>query len=124
MKEKIFGIITFVLTVSTVFVNTVFLHKNIGQIYDAISNVEIYEGDCKTAKSEAEKAFHLFRKKELFIGLTVNHDDLSNIESSFSELIGYLSIDDAKGATVAKNRLADFLGHLRRLSGLNIDAII
>ena len=124
MKEKIFGFTTFILVISAVFANTVILHKSIGQIYDAVSDVEIYEGACKTAKIEAESAFHIFRKKELFIGLTVNHDDLSNIESNFSELIGYLSVDDAKGATVAKSRLADSLGHLRRLSGFNIDAII
>lgn len=124
MKEKIFGIVTFIVIVSSVFANTVILHKNISEIYDAVNSIEITEGDCDISKAYAVEAFHIFRKKELFIGLTVNHDDLSNIENDFSELIGFLSVGDAKGATVAKNRLADSLGHLRRLSGFNIDAII
>ena len=124
MKEKVFGIVTFLLIVFLVFVNTIFLHSNIEKIYEAVNDLDIREGNCESAMIDAEKALGILKKKELFMGLTVNHEDLSDIKNEFSELLGYLSVDDAKEAFVVKNRLKDSLSHLRRLSGFNIDAII
>ena len=124
MKEKIFAAVMIILIITAVTANTVFLGKDIDKIYSSVNSITILEDNCESAKAQAEKAFELFRSKELFVGLTVNHDDLSTIESCFSEMLGYLSVGDAKEATVAKNRLTDALGHLRRLSGFNIDAII
>ena len=124
MKDKIFGFVTFFLIIALVVANTIFLHKSIDEIYDALVGVDIKEGNCVVAKNDVEKILDSLKKEELFMGLTVNHDDLSDIKNEFSELIGYLSVDDAKGAVVVKNRLMDSLSHLRRLSGFNIDAII
>ena len=124
MKEKVFGIVTFLLIVFLVFVNTLFLHSDIEKIYEAVNGLDIREGNCESAMIDAEKALGILKKKELFMGLTVNHEDLSDIKNEFSELLGYLSVDDAKEAFVVKNRLKDSLSHLRRLSGFNIDAII
>ena len=124
MKEKVFGIVTFLLIVFLVFVNTIFLHSDIEKIYEAVNGLDIREGNCESAMIDAEKALGILKKKELFMGLTVNHEDLSDIKNEFSELLGYLSVDDAKEAFVVKNRLKDSLSHLRRLSGFNIDAII
>ena len=124
MKEKVFGIVTFLLIVFLVFVNTIFLHSDIEKIYEAVNGLDIREGNCGSAMIDAEKALGILKKKELFMGLTVNHEDLSDIKNEFSELLGYLSVDDAKEAFVVKNRLKDSLSHLRRLSGFNIDAII
>ena len=124
MKEKVFGIVTFLLIVFLVFVNTIFLHSDIEKIYEAVHGLDIREGNCESAMIDAEKALGILKKKELFMGLTVNHEDLTDIKNEFSELLGYLSVDDAKEAFVVKNRLKDSLSHLRRLSGFNIDAII
>ena len=124
MKEKVFGIVTFLLIIFLVFVNTIFLHSDIEKIYEAVNGLDIREGNCESAMIDAEKALGILKKKELFMGLTVNHEDLSDIKNEFSELLGYLSVDDAKEAFVVKNRLKDSLSHLRRLSGFNIDAII
>lgn len=124
MKEKIFAFVMITLIFAAVAANTVFLEINITKIHAEVDAINISEENCAKARSETEKAFAVFRAKELFIGLTVNHDDLSNIEGFFSEMIGYLAVGDANGATVAKNRLTDSLGHLKRLSGFNIDAII
>lgn len=124
MKEKIFGAITFVLVVVSVAANTVILHKSIDKIYESVDRIEISDEKHEAARTQAEESYDLFREKETFIGLTVNHDDLSTIEDCFSELIAYLHVGDADGAAVAKNRLTDALSHLRRLSGFNIDAII
>ena len=124
MKEKIFGVIAFALVVISVIANTVILHRNIDKIHESVDKIEINDNNCEIAKVLAEDIYELFRKRETFIGLTVNHDDLSEIEDCFSELIAYLRVDDADSASVAKNRLTDALSHLRRLSGFNIDAII
>ena len=53
----------------------------------------------------------------------MSHNDLTDIESFFSEMIGYLSVSDMEGAEMAKNRLIDALAHLRRLSGVNMSSI-
>ena len=124
MKEKIFAVVVTICIVTAVTANTIFLKKSIDEIYSLVDSLEISDEEFESAKNDAKHAFDTFRSKELFIGLTVNHDDLSNIEGSFAVLIGYLSVEDNNGATVAKNRLTDALGHLRRLSGFNIDAII
>ena len=58
------------------------------------------------------------------MGMTVSHEDLTAIETGFSEMIGYLSVGDRNGAEVTKSRLLDALGHLRRLTGINIESVI
>ena len=124
MKEKIFAVIMITLIAGAVTTNTLLLRKNIDKIHASVDEIEITDEEWESSKQCASEAFELFKAKELFIGLTVNHDDLSDIEGCFSELIGYLDVGDTSGASVAKNRLIDALGHLRRLSGFNIDAII
>ena len=122
MKVKIFAVVTIISTILAVTLNTVFLHKDMDKIYNLVDGIDF--SDNSRATEEARGAYGYFKKKEMFLGLTVNHDDLSNIEDCFSEMIGYLSVGDINGAIVTKSRLIDALGHLRRLSGLNIDAII
>lgn len=123
MKEKIFGVVTIIFVIAIVSFNTIKLDNDISTIYNAVRTIDTDE-NAKNAEARANEVYDLFRSKELFIGLTVNHDDLSNIEEDFAEMIGYLSISDYDGASVTKNRLLDSLSHLRRLSGFNIDAII
>ena len=124
MKEKIIGCLIFVLVIGFVSINTAMLNREIKSIYDMTREFEIGEDEAGVLASEAQKMYDSFKQKELFIGLTVNHEDLTNIEDGFAEMIGYLSVGDKDGARVMKNRLTDSLEHLRRLSGLNFDAII
>lgn len=124
MKEKIFAVIMITLIAGAVTTNTLLLRKNIDKIHASVDKIEFTDEEWESSKQRASEAYDFFKAKELFIGLTVNHDDLSDIEGCFSELIGYLDVEDTSGASVAKNRLIDALGHLRRLSGFNIDAII
>lgn len=71
-----------------------------------------------------EQAAEKFKKHERYISLTVSHEDLTNIEEAFAELIGAANAgDDAKLVTI-KSRLKDSLEHLGRLSGINIDSIL
>ena len=82
------------------------------------------EEDMESAVSEYEYIYKNFKRKETYIAITVNHEDLTNIESSFAEVIGAAKANDRESLIIAKNRLTDALRHLKRLSGINIDSIL
>lgn len=124
MREKIIAFCLFFLVLGFVFVNTIVLGKQIKEVYAMTEEINISNENVEECEAKMRSLYEDFKKKETFISLTVNHEDLTNIEESFSEIIGYLSVGDADGARVIKNRLLDSLEHLRRLSGFNIDAII
>ncbi len=124
MKVKIFAFILMPLLLIGVTVNTLVVEKVMTSVCDEVENISISESRIKEAYEAADKAYSHYKEKETYISLTVNHNDLTNIEDTFSELIGNLSIQDVGGAVVAKNRLLCSLEHLRRLSGINFDAII
>lgn len=124
MKVKIFAVILiFSICIAAIF-NTVFLTKTINGFTQKVGLLEISESHIAKAEAEAKKTYAEFKDSETFMSLTVNHNDLTAIEELFSEMIGYLSIQDADEARVAKSRLIDALSHLRRLSGVNIDSIV
>ena len=116
MKAKVFAVAMLFLTVGFVIFNTYKLQRDIGYIKGEVVAVD--------GLDSAKSAYESFKKKETYISLTVNHADMTSIEESFSELIGYYEVGDMDGAHVTKNRLTDALEHLGRLSGFNIDAII
>lgn len=124
MKEKIVAVCLFFLVIGFVIANTIVLDRQIGRLCEATKELEINEENIEQSEKDALKLYEDFRKRETFISLTVNHEDLTNIEESFSEIIGYLSVGNVSDAKVTKNRLFDSFEHLRRLSGLNIDSII
>ena len=124
MKEKIIAICLFALVITFVVINTIILNIQIEKMCDAVEAINISENSLEDAEYALREIFEEYKRREVFISLTVNHEDLTNIEESFDEIIGYLSVRDADGARVTKNRLVGSLRHLRRLSGFNIDAII
>ena len=65
-----------------------------------------------------------FISDERYISLTVNHEDLREVEREFAEIIAAAKNHDADGIGAAKSRLVDALGHLGRLCGINIDSIL
>ncbi len=121
MKEKIFAVIILIAVVAFVWINTVIIDRQISKLAD---EVEMLDVESEDAESKAREIQEEYMKKERFISLTVSHDDLTNIEGCFVELVGYLSIGDAENAKVTKDRLKYSLEHLRRLSTFTIDAII
>ena len=121
MKAGIFAITVMLLVITLVSTNSFILHKSITEF---IKDAEKMSVSGEDAYSEAEKMKQRFDVKERFISLTVSHDDLTNIEECYSELVGYLKVDMKDEAEVTKSRLIDALSHLRRLSGINIDSII
>lgn len=124
MKIKILAVIIFVLTASAVFANTYFLDRKISKLLDQVDGLIIDEENIEKSENEAKAIWKKFKDEETYMSLSVNHDDLTSIEEILAELIGYLEIGDADEARVIKNRLSDALSHLRRLSGVNLDAVI
>ena len=124
MKEKVTAILLLIFLLSAVCINTLYLTSEIDKITNAVTLINIDKNKKSETKSEAERVFDQYKRAEIIISLTVSHEDLTNIEDCFVEMIAYLSIDDTDNASVAKSRLINSLEHLRRLSGLNIDSII
>jgi len=124
MKAKIFSVILMTLLLSAVFINTYVIDKEILNLSNSLERTTIDEKDIEGSLAEAKAVYDSYKKRETFLSLTVNHDDLTSIEDNFAEMIGNLSVKDADAARVSKNRLLCSLEHLRRLSGINFDAII
>ena len=120
MKAKIAATLMLIVTVGFVTVNTLVLDSMISELRREVDAL----GTESSSLIEAEELYEKFSRCETYVSITVSHEDLTNIEVSFSELIGYLSVGDSDGAKIVKRRLSDALSHLIRLSGVNIDAII
>ena len=121
MKEKITACVVLTVVVGFVIFNTCLLNKYIDQTISDVEELSLISADALSAATEV---YDTFKKRELYISLTVNHEDLTSIENLFSEMIGQLTVSDIENAKITKHRLMDALKHLRRLSGFNIDAII
>lgn len=121
MKQKILAVVLCISVIAFVSMNTVILNR---QIEATMSDVNGLSLDGDNAEAKARAIYEDYMKKEKYMSLTVSHDDLTSIEDCFVEMIGYLSVGDKQNAEVTKSRLMNFLEHLRRLSGFNIDAII
>lgn len=121
MKQKVFAVILMIAVITFVSINTIVLHKQIEKIIENVSGL-LLDGD--DVEEKAKEIHSDYMKKEKYMSITVSHDDLTSIEDCFVEMIGFLSVGDTQNAAVTKSRLINFLEHLRRLSGFNIDAII
>ena len=121
MKQKIIAVCLFIIIVGFALANTLILQNMTDSMTDEVESLVI---DDTQAKEKAKKLSEEFKSQKKYIGLTVSHDDLTNIEDCFAELNGWLAVGDTDNAEVVKYRLISFLGHLRRLVGFNIDTII
>ena len=85
---------------------------------------ELDKTDIKTASTEDYvNLYEKFKRRETFISLTVSHEDLTNAEAGFAEIIGLSLSGDREAIISAKYRLTDSLHHVKRLSGINLDSI-
>ena len=109
-------------TIALILTNACILGRMIDKVTDAVSGGE--ESDTALALEEYTQIYEDFKKKEGYIALTVNHGDLMSIENAFAEIIGAAKANDRESLIIAKSRLIDALGHLRRLSGINFDSIL
>ena len=113
-----------ILTVLTLAIisNSIMIGHITENLKDEIESID--QSDIESALPKYRKSLKNFEKAEKYISLTVSHDDLTNIEESYAELIGAAIAMDDTGVQKAKSRLVDALEHLGRLSGINIDSIL
>jgi hypothetical protein len=124
MGTKILAVVILFLTVGFVCINTLLLERTIdGYLGEVEALVTDGEELAKSAKG-ARDLYERFSKSERYISLTVSHEDLTNVEAGFTDLISYLELGMSEEATAAKNRLEDALRHLGRLSVFSFDAIV
>ncbi len=121
MKDRIFATVIFLTVIVLSISNSLFLVKETDEMILEVKGLQTSDGQALSRLMEIDEGF---RKKANYIGLTVSHDDLTNIEDCLAELKGHLAVGDIEGAEVTKSRLIRFLEHLRRLVGFNIDNII
>ena len=121
MRDKIIAIIILISVIGFVTVNSIVIDRAVDDLLKEVESLDFQDSEAKT---EAERVWKKFKDNSAFISLSVSHDDLSNIEDTFREMIGAIATDDKDSADIAKYRLLSYLEHLRRLSGASIDAII
>ena len=121
MKQKILAVFLFIIIVGFALTNTIILQNMTNNLTEKVASLSFND---TMVKEKAKELSEEFKNKEKYIGLTVSHDDLTNIEDCFAELNGCLEIGDTESAEIVKYRLISFIEHLRRLVGFNIDTII
>ncbi len=105
-----------------VITNSIVLKTLITQTLDEVKSIE--KSDDADLYKEYESIYNNFKSKEAYISLTVNHEDLTDVETSFAEIIGAAKANDKDSIITIKSRLIDSLEHLRRLSGITLDSIL
>ena len=121
MKTVRAAAVLLVITLLTVIINSLVLKNMIDEITNEVEAAE--EENTELAFAEYTEIFEKYKKKSSYISLTVNHEDLTDIENSFAEIIGAARSGDAMGIITIKSRLISALRHLRRLTGINLDSI-
>lgn len=121
MKSVYFAYTVFIILVVFVFINCFALSNIIDEITELTASAE--EENLVLAEKAYKEIYETYKAYKLFISLSVDHNDLSDIESAFSEIIGAAKADDAAGVMTAKSRLINRLRHIKRLSGINIESV-
>ena len=121
MKTLKLGYSILIILTLLVIANSIAIKHITDSLSDDISAVIIHEN--AHLADEYEQIYKKFERAAKYISLSVSHDDLTNIEESFSELIGAAKAENSDEMMKAKSRLVDALEHLGRLSGINIDSI-
>lgn len=117
MKAKILSAVLLFVTFGFVLANAIYITKAIEYTESKVKN------QAEAVLSEQEAIYEDFQKKERFISLTVNHEDLMSVEANFADWIGAARAGSEEDFVIAKSRLLDSLEHLRRLSGISPESI-
>ena len=121
MKINIFAYSILIILILVIVTNSIFIGKVTKDLAKEVDAVKT--DDMTSATEEYEKILSSFRKAEKLISLTVSHDDLTNREESFSEIIGAAKAKDEASLIREKSRLRDALMHLGRLSQISLESI-
>ena len=109
------------ITLFSVVANSIALTGIITDIRDKVKAAP--DDTTDAAYDEYSEIYSEYNEYSSYISLTVNHEDLRDIENSFAEIIGAAKADDTEALLTIKSRLIGALEHLRRLSGINLDSI-
>lgn len=120
MKTVIAAYVVLSVIIIIVIINSLIISYNIDVILEKLRGTP----DVASAEEIYEEIFDDYMKKQKYLGLTVSHDDLTNIESEFYEIIGAAKVSDDDALKIAKSRLIGALIHLKRLCGINFDSIL
>ena len=121
MKINIFAYSVLTVLILGVVLNSIFIGNVTKELAEAVETVRT--DDMSAATEEYESLFEKFTRAEKFISVTVSHDDLTNIEESFSEIIGAAKAGDSASVIREKSRLKDALLHLGRLSQISFGSV-
>ena len=119
MKSVIGAYIIVIILILFVILNSVIVSYNIKEVIKMLENVQ----DTSESGEKYIEIYEDYERRQKYISLTVNHNDLSAIETEFAEILGSVEACDYENLTIAKSRLIGALKHLKRLSGINIDSI-
>ena len=111
-----------ILLLAAVILNSVYISKITENFADKIQDTNTE--DLKVAAERLKGVREEFKKAEKFISITVSHDDLTNIEEGFADIIGAAEAGMRVDVITIKSRLEDALRHLGRLSSINFDSVI
>ena len=104
-----------------VILNSVYVTNLSEKLYAISTNGDDAEiEEIKTKFDDIEK---IYRKNEIFISLTVSHEDLTTIKDVLAEINGAILADDKESLIIAKSRFESAIQHLGRLSEFNIESI-
>ena len=120
MKIIISAYVVLAAIILIVIINSLIISHNIDVILEKLRGTP----DSANAEDAYEEIFDDYIKKQKYLGITVSHDDLTNIESEFYEILGAASVGDDDALKIAKSRLMGALTHLKRLCGINFDSIL
>ena len=109
-------------TLLSVIANSIALNMLISKTLNDVKSMPDFL--TETSYAECKILYSDFKTQEKYISLTVNHEDLTDVEASFAEMLGAIKAQDTESMLTIKSRLIDALEHLRRLSGINIDSIL
>ncbi len=121
MKTVRFASVIFLILLIAVTLNSIAIGNIISDLTEKLTYAE--EENMAAAKDEYELIYKKYKSYEMYISLTVSHDDLANLEDAFAEIIGAAKAGDRDGVITTKYRLINCLGHIKRLSGINIYSV-
>ncbi|MBQ7333291.1 MAG: DUF4363 family protein [Clostridia bacterium] len=120
MIVKLSYIMLFVLLFAVIF-NAIYISRFTDKLYKL--STEDNGDDILSLASKFQKINEIYKKNEIFISLSVSHEDLTSIEEILSEIDGALSAGDKDAVIIAKSRFENAVLHLGQLSALNIESI-
>ncbi len=115
------ALITLTVLVLLIAINSTLITRAVDEMYTVSVSGE--DTTLEAIEAKYKKIDEIFSSRELFISLSVSHEDLSDIKMLLYEIKGALAAYDLDAAIIAKSRLDDALLHLGRLSSLNIESI-